>query len=183
MIKGLHHNVYRCRDSEENRRFYEDFLGLPLVRSFRASRTATGREVNLLHTTYALGENSFLEFFEVPGQPFEFKEQHDFDLHIAFEIDPETQNRLRETARAEGREVRGLSDHGPIHSLYLRDPSGYVIELAAPKPGAERRADPAANRARAILDDWQATKPVRPDMDTTEEPEPDKPIDRASNGS
>ncbi len=30
MIKGLHHNAYRCRDSEETRRFYEDFLGLPL---------------------------------------------------------------------------------------------------------------------------------------------------------
>ena len=22
-IKGLHHNAYRCRDSEETRRFYE----------------------------------------------------------------------------------------------------------------------------------------------------------------
>jgi len=24
MIKGLHHNAYRCRDSEETRRFYQD---------------------------------------------------------------------------------------------------------------------------------------------------------------
>ena len=31
MIKGLHHNAYRCRDSGETRRFYEDFLGLPLA--------------------------------------------------------------------------------------------------------------------------------------------------------
>ena len=31
MIKGLHHNAYRCRDSEETREFYEDFLGLPHV--------------------------------------------------------------------------------------------------------------------------------------------------------
>ena len=31
MIKGLHHTAYRCRDSEETRRFYEDFLGLPLA--------------------------------------------------------------------------------------------------------------------------------------------------------
>ena len=28
MIKGLHHNAYRCRDSEETRTFYEDFLEL-----------------------------------------------------------------------------------------------------------------------------------------------------------
>ena len=31
MIKGLHHNAYRCRDSEETRKFYEDFLGLELA--------------------------------------------------------------------------------------------------------------------------------------------------------
>ena len=31
MIKGLHHNAYRCRDSEETRKFYEDFLGLRLA--------------------------------------------------------------------------------------------------------------------------------------------------------
>ena len=30
-IKSLHHNAYRCRDSEETRQFYEDFLGLRLA--------------------------------------------------------------------------------------------------------------------------------------------------------
>jgi catechol 2,3-dioxygenase-like lactoylglutathione lyase family enzyme len=34
MIKGLHHNAYRCSDSEKTRVFYEDFLGLPLVSAF-----------------------------------------------------------------------------------------------------------------------------------------------------
>ena len=38
MIKGLHHNAYRCRDSEETRKFYEDFLGLPLVNAFKIER-------------------------------------------------------------------------------------------------------------------------------------------------
>ena len=31
MIRKLHHSAYRCRDSEQTRRFYEDFLGLPLA--------------------------------------------------------------------------------------------------------------------------------------------------------
>ena len=158
MIKGLHHHVYRCRDSEENRRFYEDLLELPLVRTFRASRTATGRAVDLLHTTYRLGTDSFLEFFEVPNQPFEFKTQHDFDLHLALEVDGATQKRLADKARAEGREVRGVSDHGTIESIYLRDPNGYVVELTAPKAGQPRQPDPAANKARDILDKWQAEK-------------------------
>lgn len=34
MIKGLHHNAYRCPDSAQTRAFYEDFLGLPLVDAF-----------------------------------------------------------------------------------------------------------------------------------------------------
>ena len=34
MIKGLHHNAYRCRDLEETRGFYEDFLGLRFVSAF-----------------------------------------------------------------------------------------------------------------------------------------------------
>ena len=33
-IKGLHHTAYRCKDVEETRQFYEDFLGLPLVDAF-----------------------------------------------------------------------------------------------------------------------------------------------------
>ena len=43
MIKGLHHNAYRCRDSEETRGFYEDFLGLRFVSAFEidAERSST----------------------------------------------------------------------------------------------------------------------------------------------
>ncbi len=90
MIKGLHHNAYRCRDSEETRKFYEDFLGLPLADAFEIKVTKTGRETSVLHSFYRLGDGSFLAFFEAPAQPFEFKDQHDFDLHIALETDRAT---------------------------------------------------------------------------------------------
>ena len=48
MIKGLHHNAYRCRDSEETRRFYEDFLGLPLAGSLDIRETKSGRSTAVL---------------------------------------------------------------------------------------------------------------------------------------
>ena len=51
MIKGLHHNAYRCRDSEETRRFYEDFLGLPLVHTLKIEETMTGRKTGAGSTT------------------------------------------------------------------------------------------------------------------------------------
>jgi extradiol dioxygenase family protein len=37
MIRKLHHNAYRCRDSEETRAFYEDFLGGIIGRGRRAA--------------------------------------------------------------------------------------------------------------------------------------------------
>ena len=87
MIKGLHHNAYRCRDSEQTREFYEDFLGLPLIEALPIGETKTGRKANVLHTFFRMEDGSCLAFFEAPEQPFEFKEQHDFDLHIALTVD------------------------------------------------------------------------------------------------
>jgi len=83
MIKGLHHNAYRCRDSEQTRQFYEDFLGLRLAHTLLIESTMTGRATGVLHTFYELDDGSYLAFFEAPDRPFEFKDQHDFDLHIA----------------------------------------------------------------------------------------------------
>ncbi len=158
MIKGLHHNAYRCRDSEETRKFYEDFLQLPLVGALDISTTITGREARVLHTFFQMEDGSCLAFFEAPDQPFEFKDQHDFDLHIAVEVDMATLHMMFDKGKAEGREVRGISDHKFIHSIYFRDPNGYVIELTAKVAGQDGALDPAKNHAREILDTWQAAK-------------------------
>ena len=161
MIKGLHHNAYRCRDSEETRKFYEDFLGLPLVNAFQIEITMTGRKTGsgVLHSFYQLDYGSSLAFFDAPDMPFEFKAQHDFDLHIALEVSPEALERMFAKGKTEGREVRGVSDHKFIRSIYFRDPNGYVIELTAKVPGHESAMDPKKNRARDILNDWQTKKP------------------------
>ena len=158
MIKGLHHNAYRCRDSEETRKFYADFLQLPLVGALDISTTITGREARVLHTFFQMEDGSCLAFFEAPDQPFEFKDQHDFDLHIAVEVDMATLHMMFDKGKAEGREVRGISDHKFIHSIYFRDPNGYVIELTAKVAGQDGALDPAKNHAREILDTWQAAK-------------------------
>lgn len=159
MIKKMHHNAYRCRDSEETRQFYEDFLGLRLAGTLEIKETKSGRKTNALHTFYELDDGSYLAFFEVPDMAFEFKQQHDFDLHIALEVDEAALNLMLARGKESGVETRGVSDHGFIHSIYFRDPNGYVIELAAKRPGHEQAMNPAANEARAKLDSWQASKP------------------------
>jgi catechol 2,3-dioxygenase-like lactoylglutathione lyase family enzyme len=158
VIKGLHHNAYRCRNSEETRAFYEDFLGLPLSGALAIGETKSGRQTKVLHTFFRMDDGSFLAFFEAPDMPFEFKAQHDFDLHIALEVTPETLQTMLAKGRAAGIETRGVSDHHFIDSIYFRDPDGYVIELTAKRPGHEEAMDPEHNRAHEIVRQWTAER-------------------------
>ena len=154
-IRKLHHAAYRCRSSEQTRRFYEDFLGLPLVGAVEIG----GNKV--LHTFYRMADGSALAFFDAPEMPFEFKTQHDYDLHIAVEVSKADLLRMFDKGKASGIHTRGISDHGFIDSIYFRDPNGYVIELTAKREGAERDVERAKKDARHTLDEWQAEKAKR----------------------
>ena len=158
MIRRLHHNAYRCRNSDETRGFYEDFLGLRLAGTLEINETKSGRRTETLHTFYELGDGSYLAFFEAPDMAFEFKAQHDFDLHIALEVDERTLMDMFGRGKAAGMETRGVSDHGFIHSIYFRDPNGYVIELTAKMPGHDTEMNPSTNGARDKLDRWTAAR-------------------------
>jgi catechol 2,3-dioxygenase-like lactoylglutathione lyase family enzyme len=160
-IKGLHHNAYRCRDSEETRRFYQDFLGLRLAGTLEIKETKSGRKTDTLHTFYEMSDGSYLAFFEAPDMPFEFKHQHDYDLHIALEIEEAELEPWLAKGRSRGIESRGISEHGFIRSIYFRDPNGYVIELTARRPNHATEMNPATNGAREKLDRWQAAKKER----------------------
>jgi catechol 2,3-dioxygenase-like lactoylglutathione lyase family enzyme len=160
-VRAFHHVAYRCRDSAETRAFYEDFLGLELAEAFVIERTATGRDAAVLHSFYRLGDGSFLAFFEAPDSPFDFKTQHDFDLHVAMEVAPETLVTMLAKGKAAGIDTRGPSDHGVMRSIYFRDPNGYVVELAAKTEIHDEKMDPARNGARDTLTAWQARKAAR----------------------
>lgn len=160
MLKGLHHNAYRCRDSEETRKFYQDFLGLPLVNAFQIHETKTGRASHTLHSFYGMDDGSSLAFFEAPDMPFEFKKQHDFDLHIALEVTQEDLHKMFAKGKAAGMETRGISDHHFIDSIYFRDPNGYVIELTAKRADHDEVMKDSVTTARGKLDEWQRSKPA-----------------------
>jgi|TARA_B110000196_G_scaffold262466_1_gene234327 catechol-2,3-dioxygenase len=102
-----------------------------------------------------MDDGSCLAFFEAPDEPFDFKQQHDFDLHIALQVDRETLLAMFEKGREAGIETRGIADHGFIASIYFRDPNGYVLELSTPKEGEAMRDMAAAND---ILQSWQDSK-------------------------
>jgi catechol 2,3-dioxygenase-like lactoylglutathione lyase family enzyme len=158
MIRGLHHSAYRCKDSEETRRFYEEFLGLPLATTLELTETKTGRATATLHTFYRMDDGSFLAFFEAPDEPFEFRQQRDYDLHVALEVPYDRLQPMLDKGKQAGIESRGIADHGFIHSIYFRDPNGYVVELTARLPHHAQTTDPARNDARGKLARWQSRK-------------------------
>lgn len=150
--------AFRCRHSEETRAFYEGVIGLRLVRTFQLLESKTGRTIRALHTFYEMADHSTIAFFEVPDMPFDFREQHDFDLHIALLTGREGIDRARNAALAQGIEVRGPSDHGFITSHYFRDPNGYVVELCE-TPHADRAIlEQTPEQAADALKRWTVSK-------------------------
>jgi catechol-2,3-dioxygenase len=125
-------------------------------------RISSGRTTRVLHTFYEMDNGSYLAFFEAPDQPFEFKQQHDYDLHIALEVDESALREMFAKGKAHGVETRGIVDHDFIHSIYFRDPNGYVIELTAKSARHAQEMDPAVNGARAKLDRWVAERNAAP---------------------
>ena len=105
----------------------------------------------MLHTFYAMRDNSYLAFFEAPNMPFLFKEQHDFDLHIALQVDKKEMLKFYSKGISRGIETRGISDHGFIESIYFRDPNGYVIELTAIKKQVEQKLKKDPHQ---VLSEW-----------------------------
>lgn len=154
-IKKLHHSAYRCKDTNETKSFYVDFLGLKLTKAFIISSTMTNRKTYVLHSFYSLKDGSAIAFFEDPYTCFDFKYQRDFDLHIAFEVTFKDLNFYIDKARKIGIETRGISDHGFIKSAYFRDPNGYVIELTAPTKDAKIQT---SEEISEIIKKWNSTK-------------------------
>ena len=157
MIRKLHHNAYRCRDSEETRAFYEDFLGLPLVETLRIERDARpgARRTRCIPSTGSTTARTW------PSSrrrtcPSSSSRSTTSICTSRWRSSVRCCSRCSPRARRAGVETRGVSDHGFIDSIYFRDPNGYVIELTAKMPGHDREMDPATNararKARSLAD-------------------------------
>jgi biotin-(acetyl-CoA carboxylase) ligase len=65
------------------------------------------RRTKTLHTFYEMADGSYLAFFEAPDMPFEQEIQHDYDLHIALEVDAATEEQMLGKGKTVGIETRG----------------------------------------------------------------------------
>lgn len=121
---GVHHVAFICRDVEETIRFYQEFLGFPLVELVE-NRDYTGSS----HFFFDIGHDNLLGFFDFPGH--EHPEQHETIgglQHLALSVTGDQFADAKRRLDEAGVEYLG-PDRGVEDSLYLRDPNGVNVEL------------------------------------------------------
>jgi glyoxylase I family protein len=122
--RGIHHAAFVCKDVEETIRFYQEFLGFPLVELVE-NRDYQGSS----HFFFDLGNGNLLGFFDFPGHDHEpYRETIGALQHLAISVDAEQFGTAKGELERNGVEYLG-PDRGAADSLYFRDPNGMGIEL------------------------------------------------------
>jgi catechol 2,3-dioxygenase len=132
---GLNHLVINVRNLEETHRFWTEKLGFIQVGEFRPRGDAGPRRLMQFysgdHGEGRLNHHD-IAFMEVPSLP---APDPDGTLvsaigHIAIAL-PNREAWLRQLAflQRSGVAFERRVEHGMTHSLYIRDPNGYTVEL------------------------------------------------------
>jgi glyoxylase I family protein len=122
--RGVHHAAFICKDVEETIRFYQEFLGFPLVELVE-NRDYIGSS----HFFFDIGNHNLLGFFDFPGHDHPpFQETIGSLQHMAISVSAEQFTAARAKLDDAGVDYLG-PDRGADDSLYFRDPNGMGIEL------------------------------------------------------
>lgn len=123
-VQGVHHVAFICRDVEETIRFYQEFLGFPLVELVE-NRDYAGSS----HFFFDIGDRNLLGFFDFPGHEHPaFTETLGGLQHLAISISPEQFDAAKKKLDEAGVDYLG-PDRGVEESMYFRDPNGVQVEL------------------------------------------------------
>jgi glyoxylase I family protein len=134
--RGIHHAAFVCKDVEETIRFYQEFLGFPLVELVE-NRDYVGSS----HFFFDLGNNNLLGFFDFPGHDHDpYLETIGALQHMAISVDSEQFEAAKAKLDAAGLDYLG-PDRGALDSVYFRDPNGMGIELYREELGRFEGAD------------------------------------------
>ena len=154
----LHHTAYVSKNLEATRHFYEDVLGIPLVATWCETDFLFGKDRTYCHLFFGLKDGSALAFFqfadpedqaqfgpEIPATPF---------MHLALNVDKETQAELEERIKKAGLEATYTLEHGYCRSVYVVDPNGMTVEFTCDDPRAEGGDEYRRSIAHAELKRW-----------------------------
>ncbi len=123
-VQGVHHLALICRDTEETIKFYQEFLGFPLVELVE-NRDYAGSN----HFFFDIGNHNLLGFFDFPGHEHPAWEETIGGVqHLAISISQEQFDAAKKKLDEAGVDYLG-PDRGVHDSMYFRDPNGVGLEL------------------------------------------------------
>jgi glyoxylase I family protein len=123
-VQGVHHLALICKNAEETIRFYQEFLGFPLVELVE-NRDYAGSN----HFFFDIGNRNLLGFFDFPGHDHPaFTETIGGVQHLAISVSPEQFDAAKKKLEQAGVDYLG-PDRGVEESMYFRDPNGIGLEL------------------------------------------------------
>ena len=127
-IVEMDHIVLRCRDVDASLRFYNEVLGMEILRldEFKAG--------NVRFPSARLNADTIIDFFPSPDQPPIGKEGIKNQDHFCMVIEPQDMEALKSQCLSLGIEVQQgpgtrWGAHGNGTSLYIYDPDDNVVEL------------------------------------------------------
>ena len=127
-IVEMDHIVLRCRDVDASLRFYNEMLGMEILRldDFKAG--------NVRFPSARLNADTIIDFFPSPDQPPIGKDGIKNQDHFCMVIEPQDMEALKSQCLSLGIEVQQgpgtrWGAHGNGTSLYIYDPDDNVVEL------------------------------------------------------
>jgi glyoxylase I family protein len=123
-VGGVHHLALICKDAEETIKFYQEFLGFPLVELVE-NRDYAGSN----HFFFDIGDHNLLGFFDFPGHDHPaWQETIGGVQHLAISVSASQFAEAKKRLDAAGTDYLG-PDRGADNSMYFRDPNGVGLEL------------------------------------------------------
>ncbi len=156
----LHHTAYVTRDLAATRAFYEDLIGLPLVATWTEREDLFGKIRTYCHVFFGLEDGSALAFFQFAdandAAEFGPRMAETPFHHIALNVSARTQAGIEKRLAAAGYTTPDhyILEHGYCRSVYVKDPSGMLIEFTVDDDDAIADAPRKARLAREELDRW-----------------------------
>jgi glyoxylase I family protein len=128
-LLGLHHVTAISADLDRTTAFYRDVLGLALVREGVNDDDPDARHFWFGDARGTAGTLvSFMEYPELEPGRVGVGSTH----HFAFAVGSRSElEGWREHLRAQDVPCTEIFERGGLRSIYLRDPDGHIVELAA----------------------------------------------------
>lgn len=153
-VASHHHITFRCKDPEETRAYYEDFLGLEFCAATPITVEVDGKPTEALRMMFRMSNGDFINFEHIPDRngPFELGP---LDMHFALKVASEEEWKVC-VGRLDKEKIHyeGPLDHDFVRSVYFQDPNGIWLEYTYIAPDHDEQMVDLESHARPHMAGW-----------------------------